>query len=217
VVLAIADEATIKSLDSTKGCWRRLTILGRPTEAEASEIIHKTRQADLLGHHGIHSPETRPRMLIRAGVPFDRRRDAVHSDYPQQFDHLYYSRRRGSTDARSRWTRIITARENRQGPSAADVLGQVRRHDNNRDGMGQYLKLTQNITNKFWKAPDDPARFTRSAVVFIRLDRDRSDNNRWTDSRSTCGGCWEDRSDGDAKRGVPGVFHVRVLRRWGAN
>ena len=41
VVLAIADEATIKSLDKYKGMLAALTDPRKTTEAQASEIIHK--------------------------------------------------------------------------------------------------------------------------------------------------------------------------------
>ena len=45
-------------------------------------------------------------------------------------------------------------------------------HDNNRDGMGQLLKLTQNITKERARmASHGPARSARGAVVSICLHR----------------------------------------------
>jgi hypothetical protein len=64
VVLAIADEATIASLDKYKGMLAELGDPRKTSEARAQELIH-TAKPIYYAASGIHSPETGgPEMLI---------------------------------------------------------------------------------------------------------------------------------------------------------
>jgi hypothetical protein len=64
VLLAIADEATIKDLDKYKGMLASLTDSRRTTEEQARQIIHAGKPI-YWATSGIHSPETGgPEMLI---------------------------------------------------------------------------------------------------------------------------------------------------------
>ena len=84
VILAIADEATIKDLDKYKDI---LAKLGDPrkTHRRAGARTDQNRQAALLGQqrHPL-AGDRRPRDADRTGLPPDRGRDAVHPDDPQQ-------------------------------------------------------------------------------------------------------------------------------------
>src|SRR5262245_56406736 len=63
-LLAIADEATIKSLDSYRGMLGELTDPRRTTEARAQQLLH-TAKPIYYAISGMHSPETGgPEMLI---------------------------------------------------------------------------------------------------------------------------------------------------------
>ena len=57
VLLAIADEATIKDLDKYKGMLAALTDSRRTTQEQAQQIIH-TAKPIYWATSGIHSPET---------------------------------------------------------------------------------------------------------------------------------------------------------------
>jgi hypothetical protein len=145
VLLAIADEATIKDLDKYQGMLAALSDPRRTTEQQAQQIIH-TGKPIYWANSGIHSPETGgPEMLIELAyrmiveeTPFIQaiRNNSIFLITPvievdgreRQVDTYYYGKKTG-----------------KQRPPLM-YWGKYVAHDNNRDGMGQYLKLTQNIT-----------------------------------------------------------------------
>jgi hypothetical protein len=120
VILAIADEATIKDLDKHKENLARLGDPRKITDEQARELI-KTAKPLYWAASGIHSPEMGgPEMLIELAY-------AVHSVDPQQRNHVSHARYRG------RWAReggrhVLLQQEAAAGrhTPAADVLGQVR-------------------------------------------------------------------------------------------
>ncbi len=145
VVLAIADEATIQNLDQYKDKLARLGDSRRTSEAQSKEII-KTAKPIYWANSGIHSPETGgPEMLIELAyrliveeTPFIQsiRNNVITMITPvievdgreKQVDTWYYGKETGKTRPPLMY------------------WGKYVQHDNNRDGMGQYLKLTQNLT-----------------------------------------------------------------------
>jgi hypothetical protein len=145
VLLAIADEATIKDLDKYKGMLAALTDSRRTTEEQARTIIHNGKPIYWV-NSGIHSPETGgPEMLLELAyrmiveeTPFIQaiRNNVIFLVTPvievdgreRQVDTYYYGKKTG-----------------KQRPPLM-YWGKYVAHDNNRDGMGQFLKLTQNIT-----------------------------------------------------------------------
>ncbi len=98
--------------------------------------------------------------------------------------------------------------------------GKYVQHDNNRDGMGQFLELTQNTTKTLleWHA-DDAARSARGADVPLRVDRHGPVQRRArSDQRSTSGGCWRKNDVMEmTKRGVPGVWTYGFYDGWVPN
>jgi len=145
VVIAIADEATLKNLDSYKAA---LAALGDPrkTSPEAARKAIKTAKPIYWITSGIHSPETGgPEMLIELAYRLaveetplvqNVRNNVITFITPvvevdgreKVVDTYYYGKKTGK-------------------PKPPLVYwGKYAAHDNNRDGMGQYLKLTQNIT-----------------------------------------------------------------------
>ncbi|MBV8818648.1 MAG: hypothetical protein JO022_09855, partial [Acidobacteriaceae bacterium] len=145
VILAIADEATIKQLNKYKAMIAQLADPRKTTEAQAQQIIH-TAKPIYYANSGIHSPETGgPEMLIELAyrliveeTPFIQaiRNNSIVMITPvievdgreKQVDTYYYGKK----------TKL---------PKPPLMYwGKYVAHDNNRDGMGQYLKLTQNIT-----------------------------------------------------------------------
>jgi hypothetical protein len=152
VVLAVADEATIKTLDRYKADLAALTDPRRTTEAQARQII-KTAKPIYWITSGMHSSETGgPEMLVelpyRLAVeetPFIQSirnnvivfiTPVVEVDGREKFvDTYYYGKKTGK-------------------PRPPLVYwGKYVAHDNNRDAMGQMLKLTQNLNRTFleWK------------------------------------------------------------------
>src|SRR5579872_2486073 len=146
-LLAVADEQTIKDLDKYKAMAAELTDSRRTTEARAQELLHTAKPIYWITS-GIHSPETGgPQMLIELAyrlaiedTPFIQaiRNNVIVLITPvlevdgreRQVDTYYYGKKTG-----------------KQRPPLM-YWGKYVAHDNNRDGMGQYLKLTQDITKE---------------------------------------------------------------------
>jgi Zinc carboxypeptidase len=144
-VLAIGDEATIRDLDKYKNIAAQLGDPRKTSEAAAQELI-KTGKPIYWINSGIHSPETGgPEMLIELAyrlmieeTPFIQsiRSNVIVLITPvievdgreRQVDTYYYGKKTG-----------------KQRPPLM-YWGKYVAHDNNRDGMGQFLKLTQNMT-----------------------------------------------------------------------
>ena len=149
-VLAVADAATIRSLDKYKGMLASLTDPRKTTEDQAKAIL-KTAKPIYWITSGMHSPETGgPEMLMELAyrlaveeTPFVQsiRNNVITFITPvievdgreKQVDTYYYNKSLGQGAARlplMYWGKYVA-------------------HDNNRDGMGQFLSLTKNV-NKFF-------------------------------------------------------------------
>ena len=145
VVLAIGNEEAIKNLDKYKGDLAALTDPRKTTEEQAQKIIHTAKPIYWITS-GIHSPETGgPEMLVELAyrliveeTPFiqEIRNNAIVLITPvvetdgrdKQVDTYYYGK------------------ETKKPKPPMMYWGKYVAHDNNRDGMGQLLNLTQNIT-----------------------------------------------------------------------
>ena len=147
VALAIADEATIKSLEKYRDQLAALTDPRKTTEAQAQALL-KTAKPIYYITSGIHSPENGgPEMLIELAyrliveeTPFIQniRRNVITIITPvtevdgreKQVDTYYFNKTRTQGDARL----------------PLMYWGKYVQHDNNRDGMGQFLELTKAVT-----------------------------------------------------------------------
>ncbi len=95
VLLAVADEATIKQIDKYKGMLASLTDPRKTTEEQAQQLI-RTAKPIYWVTSGMHSArDRRSGNADRAAVPTGRRRDAVHPGDPQQRDHAHHAGDRG--------------------------------------------------------------------------------------------------------------------------
>ncbi|MBZ5557351.1 MAG: hypothetical protein LAO77_08775 [Acidobacteriia bacterium] len=149
VLLAIADEQTMKSIDKYRDMLGELTDPRVTSEARAKELLH-TAKPIYYAISGIHSPETGgPEMLIELAyrliveeTPFIQniRNNVITLITPvlevdgreKQVDTYYFNKKRAPGDARL----------------PLMYWGKYVQHDNNRDGMGQFLKLTQTVTKE---------------------------------------------------------------------
>jgi len=147
VALAIADEATIASLDRYRRTLDDLTDARRTTDAQARQLIASGKPVYYVTS-GMHSTETGgPEMLIELAYrlivedsPFIQqiRNNVITLITPvlevdgreKQVDTYYFNKKRAPGDARLPlvyWGKYVA-------------------HDDNRDGMGQRLQLTQAVT-----------------------------------------------------------------------
>ena len=146
VVLAIGSEESIKNLDNYKADLAALSDPRKTTEEQAQKIIHTSKPIYWI-NSGIHSTETGgPQMLVELAYrlivedsPFIKniRDNAIVFITPviepdgrdKQVDTYYYGKKTKKTrPPMMYWGKYVA-------------------HDNNRDGMGQFLHLTQNITS----------------------------------------------------------------------
>ncbi len=147
ISVAIADEATIKTLDKWKALTAKLTDPRAIDAATAKQLI-ATGKPIYYFTGAMHSPETgSPEMLMELAYrlaveesPFIQqiRNNVIVVMTPvldvdgrdKQVDTWYFRKKTGQTLPLMYWGRYVA-------------------HDNNRDGMGQCLKLTQNIMSAF--------------------------------------------------------------------
>ncbi len=147
VALAIADEATIKSLEKYRDQLAALNDPRRTTDVQAQALV-KTAKPIYYLVSGMHSPENGgPEMLIELAyrliveeTPFIQniRNNVITLITPvievdgreKQVDTYYFNKTRARGDARL----------------PLMYWGKYVQHDNNRDGMGQFLELTKAVT-----------------------------------------------------------------------
>ena len=145
-VIAIGSEESIKNLDKYKADLAALADPRKTTEEQAQKIIHTSKPIYWI-NSGIHSTETGgPQMLVELAYrlivedsPFIKtiRDNSIVFITPviepdgrdKQVDTYYYGKKTKKTKPPMMyWGKYVA-------------------HDNNRDGMGQFLHLTQNITS----------------------------------------------------------------------
>jgi hypothetical protein len=147
VALAIADEATIKNLEKYRDQLASLNDPRKTTDAQAQGLL-KTAKPIYYLTSGMHSPENGgPEMLIELAyrlivqeTPFIQniRNNVITLITPvievdgreKQVDTYYFNKTRAQGDARL----------------PLMYWGKYVQHDNNRDGMGQFLELTKAVT-----------------------------------------------------------------------
>ena len=154
VLLAVADEATIKQIDKYKGMLAALTDPRKTTEAQAQQLI-QTAKPIYWVTSGMHSGETGgPEMLLE--LPY---RIAVEeTPFIQAIRNNVITLITPVIEVDGREKHVDTYYFNKKRPAAEARLplmywGKYVAHDNNRDGMGQFLALTKNTTKTFleWK------------------------------------------------------------------
>ncbi len=218
VILAISDERTIKQLDQNKDMLASLGDPRKTTEEQARNIM-KTAKPIYWLTSGIHSPETGgPEMLIELAYrliveesPFIRtiRNNTVVFITPvvevdgreKEVDTYYYGKKTG-----------------KQKPPLM-YWGKYVQHDNNRDGMGQYLKLTQNITRSFVEWHPTILHDLHESVSYLYVSTGTGPYNFSLDPIQV-NEWWllaETEVMEMAKRGVPGVWTYGFYDGWVPN
>jgi hypothetical protein len=218
VVLAIADEATLKDLDKYKAQLAALNDPRKTTEEQARAII-KTAKPIYWANSGIHSPETGgPEMLIELAyrliieeTPFIQaiRNNNITFITPvievdgreKEVDTWYYGKETGKPRPPLMY------------------WGKYVQHDNNRDGMGQYLKITQNMMKGILEWHPTIFHDLHEAQSYLYVSTGTGPYNESLDSIAI-DEWWllgETEVMEMAKRGVPGVFTYGFYDGWVPN
>jgi hypothetical protein len=218
VVIAIADEATLKNLDKYKADLAALGDPRKTTPEQAKAIIHTAKPIYWITS-GIHSPETGgPEMLIELAYRLaieetplvqNIRKNVITFITPvvevdgreKIVDTYYYGKKTGK-------------------PKPPLVYwGKYVAHDNNRDGMGQYLKLTQNITAGILEWHPTVVHDLHEAQSYLYVSTGTGPYNPSLDPVQSQE-WWllgETELTEMAKRGVPGVFTYGYYDGWVPN
>ncbi len=218
VVLAIADEATIKQLDQYKDMLARLGDPRKITEQQAKDLFH-TAKPIYWAMSGVHSPETGgPEMLIELAyrliveeTPFIQsiRNNVITfltpvvevDGHEKQVDTWYYGKKSGKPRPELMyWGRYV-------------------QHDNNRDGIGQYLKLTQTLTKMFLEWHPTIGHDLHEAQSYLYISTGTGPYNNSLDPIAV-DEWWllaETETMEMARRGVPGVWTYGFYDGWVPN
>jgi len=157
VLLAIADEATLAKLDTYKGYLKELTDPRKTSEARAQQLI-KTAKPIYYITSGMHSPESGgPEMLMELAyrlvvdeTPFIQNirnnvitfiTPVVEVDGREKYVDNHYFNEKWNKEHGS----APVAGGRGGGPLSLMYWGKYVQHDNNRDGMGQFLELTKAV------------------------------------------------------------------------
>ncbi len=220
VLLAIADEATLESLDKYRDMLGALTDPRRTTEAQAQQIL-KTAKPIYYITSGIHSPETGgPEMLTELAyrliveeTPFIQaiRNNVITLITPvvevdgreKEVDTYYFNKKRKAGDARL----------------PLMYWGKYVQHDNNRDGLGQFLQLTQSITKATLEWHPTVLHDLHEAQTYLYASTGTGPYNDQLDPITIDE--WWMLAENDvmemAKRGVPGVWTYGFYDGWVPN
>jgi hypothetical protein len=217
VILAIADEATIKDLDKYKDILAKLGDPRKITDDQARELI-KVGKPLYWANSGIHSPETGgPEMLIELAyrliveeTPFIQtiRNNSITFITPvievdgreREVDTYYYNKRTGQRLPLMYWGKYV-------------------QHDNNRDGMGQYLKITKNFTKGVIEWHPTILHDLHEAQSYLYVSTGTGPYNTALDAIAIDEWWLLGQTEvmEMAKRGVPGVFTYGFYDGWVPN
>src|ERR1051326_3304321 len=220
VLLAVADEATIKSLDRYKGMLGALTDPRKTTEEEARALV-KTAKPIYWAVSGMHSPETGgPEMLMELAyrlaveeTPFIRaiRSNVITFITPvievdgreKQVDTYYFNKKRAQGEQRlplMYWGKYVA-------------------HDNNRDGMGQFLELTRAVTRTVLEWHPTFLHDLHEAQTYLYASTGTGPYNEQLDPITV--NEWWLMAENDVmemtRRGVPGVWTYGFYDGWVPN
>jgi hypothetical protein len=220
IIMAIADEATIAQLDKYKGYLHELTDPRKTSEARAQQLLHTAKPIYWL-NSGMHSTETGgPECLmelayrlvveetplvqnIRNGVITFITPVVEPDGHDRIVDAFYYNKKYGATTGRM----------------STPYWGNYVEHDNNRDGMGQMLDLTKNITRAFLEWTPQILHDLHESVTYLYVSTGTGPYNESLDPITI--NEWWMMAQNDvmemAKRGVPGVWTYNYYDGWVPN
>jgi hypothetical protein len=220
VLLAIADEQTIKQLDRYKGMLNALTDPRKTSEADAQRILHTAKPVYYITS-GIHSPEFGgPEMLMELAY----RLVVEETPFIQNIRNNVITLITPVVEVDGREKAVDTYywnKKNRQTVGTLPLMywGKYVQHDNNRDGMGQFLDLTKNITKVTLDWTPTILHDLHEAVTYLYASTGTGPYNEAIDP-ITIDEWWmlaKNDINEMTKRGVPGVWTYGFYDGWVPN
>ncbi len=219
-VLAVANEATIRDLDRYRGYLAELTDPRRTSEARAQELLDTAKPIYWVTS-GLHSGETGgPEMLMELAY----RLAVAESPLIQNIrdNSIVFITPVLEVDGRER--QVDTYYYNKTRPTGEVQLplmywGKYVAHDNNRDGMGQFLALTRDVTRTFLQWTPQVMHDLHESVSYLYTSTGTGPYNEWLDPITVTE--WWTMAQVDVmemtKRGVPGVWTYGFYDGWTPN
>ena len=220
VVLAIADEQTIANLEKYRGELAELTDPRKTSEQRAQQLIKSTKPIYWLTS-GIHSPETGgPEMLQELAY----RLVVEETPFIQNIRNNVITFITPVIEVDGREKQVDTYYYNKKLPAGAPRLplmywGKYVAHDNNRDGMGQFLSLTKNVNDFYLQWKPQVMHDLHEAQTYLYSSTGTGPYNDAIDPITVSE--WWTFAQEDVremtKRGVPGVWTYGFYDGWTPN
>ncbi|HSA56143.1 MAG TPA: M14 family zinc carboxypeptidase [Gemmatimonadaceae bacterium] len=220
IVLAIADEATMRNLERNKANLKALTDPRRTSEAQARQLIGTTKPVYWVTS-GMHSGETGgPEMLMELAYRL------VVSEMPfiQEIRRNVVTFITPVIEVDGREKMVDTYYFNKKRPDGEQNLplmywGKYVAHDNNRDGMGHMLNLTKNVTKTFVEWVPTVLHDLHEQAIYLYSSTGTGPYNEWIDAITVDE--WWLLAKNDVmemtKRGIPGVWTYGFYDGWTPN
>jgi hypothetical protein len=220
IIAAVADEATIEDLDRYRDMLAALGDPRKTTPEEAQKLIHTAKPIYYITS-GIHSPEFGgPEMLMELAY----RLAVDESPFVQQIRSNVITLITPVIEPDGRDKAVDTYYYNKKLPKGATRLplmywGKYVQHDNNRDGMGQFLKLTQHTTRAVLDWHPTVLHDLHEAQTYLYSSTGTGPYNEAVDPITVSE--WWMLAENDVmemtKRGVPGVWTYGFYDGWTPN
>jgi hypothetical protein len=220
IIAAIADEATIADLDKYRDMLAALGDPRKTTPEEAQKLIQSAKPIYYITS-GIHSPEFGgPEMLMELAY----RLAVDESPFIQEVRNNVITLITPVIEPDGRDKAVDTYYYNKKLPKGATRLplmywGKYVQHDNNRDGMGQFLKLTQHTTKAVLDWHPTVLHDLHEAQTYLYSSTGTGPYNEAVDPITV--GEWWMLAQNDVmemtKRGVPGVWTYGFYDGWTPN
>jgi len=220
IVAAIGDEATIRDLDKYKGYLNALTDPRKTSEEQARQIIG-TAKPIYWFISGMHSPENGgPEMLMEMAY----RLIVEETPFIQNIRNNVITFITPVIEVDGREKQVDTYYFNKKLPQGAQKLplmywGKYVAHDNNRDGMGQFLALTRTVTRMQNEWTPTIMHDLHEAQTYLYASTGTGPYNEALDPITVDE--WWNLANNDVmemtKRGVPGVWTYGFYDGWVPN
>jgi hypothetical protein len=217
VVLAIADEETIRNLDQYKGYLAELADPRKTSEARAKQLQGLAKPVYYLTS-GIHSTETGgPEMLMELAYRLVVEETPLVQGIRKNV--LTFITPVVEVDGREKIVDGACYRQKTGLNLPTPYWGKYVAHDNNRDGMGQYLKLTQNIRGVANEWHPTIMHDLHEAQTLLYVSTGTGPYNEQLDPITVNEWWWMAENDvmEMTKQGVPGVWTYGFYDGWVPN
>lgn len=220
ILAAVADEATIKELDKYKDMLAALGDPRKTTPEQAQQLIHTAKPIYYITS-GIHSPEFGgPEMLMELAY----RLAVDSSQFIQNIRNNVIVLITPVIEPDGRDKAVDTYYYNKKLAKGATRLplmywGKYVQHDNNRDGMGQFLQLTKHTTQAVLDWHPTILHDLHEAQTYLYASTGTGPYNEEVDPITVDE--WWMLAENDVmemtKRGVPGVWTYGFYDGWTPN